>query len=96
MVSLTLDATTMTANSTKKLPILEAIANDTSFTMPKASIPENTAEPMIRIAAPKLAPELIPKTNGPAKGFRKRVCINSPLRANPLPTSMAVNALGIL
>ena len=96
MVSFTLEATTMTANNTKKLPILEAIASETSFTIPKARTPEKTAEPMMRIAAPKLAPELTPKTNGPAKGFLKRVCINSPLKANPLPTSTAVKALGIL
>ena len=50
--------------------------------------------PKIKIATPKLAPELIPKTKGPANGFLKRVCINNPLIDNPEPTIIAVIALG--
>ena len=53
-------------------------------------------EPIINRAAPKLAPELIPSTNGPAKGFLNRVCINSPLNARAAPDKIAVMALGIL
>ena len=40
-------------------------------------------------ATPKLAPELIPRTNGPANGFLNRVCINRPLTASPAPTPIA-------
>jgi hypothetical protein len=44
---------------------------------------------------PKLAPELSPKTYGPAKGFLNRVCINNPLIDSPIPTNIAM-ALGNL
>ena len=40
-----------------------------------------------------LAPELKPRTSGPARGFLKRVCINSPPRARAPPPKMQVNAL---
>ena len=52
------------------------------------------AEPKMTNATPKLAPELKPKTSGPAKGFRNKVCINKPLMDNPIPTRIAVIALG--
>ena len=55
--------------------------------------PKNEA-PKIRIATPKLAPELIPKTKGPASGFLNKVCINKPLIDKPEPTIIAVIALG--
>tara|TARA_R110002050_G_scaffold3935_3_gene20152 strand:- start:19605 stop:19919 length:315 start_codon:yes stop_codon:yes gene_type:complete len=95
MVSFTLTATTMTANRTIKLPILDAKAKEMSFTIPRENIPVNREDPNIKRAAPKLAPELMPSTKGPAKGFLNKVCINNPLKAKPLPTNMAVNALGI-
>ena len=41
-------------------------------------------------ATPRLAPELIPKTEGPAKGLRKTVCICKPLTAKPAPATKAV------
>ena len=63
-------------------------------------IPDNKAPielpPSINNATPKLAPELIPKTKGPASGFRNKVCIKSPEIPNPLPTIIAVIAFGNL
>ena len=49
---------------------------------------------MIKMATPRLAPELIPNTKGPASGFLNKVCINSPLIDSPAPTSIAVNDFG--
>ncbi len=46
------------------------------------------------MATPKLAPELIPNTNGPARGFLKSVCMSNPLIDNPEPTIIAVTAFG--
>ena len=52
--------------------------------------------PNMTKATPKLAPELSPKTYGPANGFRNKVCISKPLTDNPIPTRIAVMALGNL
>ena len=54
----------------------------------------NNMDPKINNATPKLAPDEIPRTKGPAKGFLNKVCINNPLTANPEPTIIAVRALG--
>jgi hypothetical protein len=61
-----------------------------------ANKPPNNPEPKITRATPKLAPELMPKTKGPAKGFLKRVCINKPEIPKPEPTKIAVTAFGSL
>jgi hypothetical protein len=45
-------------------------------------------------ATPKEAPELIPNTNGPARGFLNRVCICKPLTPKAAPARVAVKALG--
>ena len=45
-------------------------------------------------ATPRLAPELIPSTEGPASGFRKTVCIIRPLTASPAPAMIAVRDCG--
>ena len=45
-------------------------------------------------ATPKLAPELIPKTKGPASGFWKNVCICKPLSERAIPTKSAVIVRG--
>ena len=45
-------------------------------------------------ATPKLAPELIPNTKGPAKGFLNKVCICKPLTPKAAPANVAVKALG--
>ena len=43
-------------------------------------------------ATPRLAPELIPKMEGPANGLLKAVCSISPETANAAPHSKAVMA----
>ena len=53
-------------------------------------------EPKINSATPKLAPEEIPSTKGPANGFLKSVCMSSPQIERPEPTKIAVIALGTL
>ena len=92
MVFLILLMATSTANNTKKEPVLAA---PTIFQCVKESPPKNEV-PSMRSATPKLAPALIPKTKGPAKGFRNSVCMSKPLTPRPLPTSRAVNAFGSL
>lgn len=46
-------------------------------------------------ATPREAPEEIPKTEGPARGLWKRVCIMSPATANRAPQHAAPIAMGI-
>lgn len=96
MVSFTFAATIRTSDSTKKEPRLDAIANVISLKVEKANAPENNEVPIIKSAAPKLAPELIPSTYGPAKGFLNSVCISSPLSDSPPPTIIVVIAFGNL
>lgn len=96
MVSRTLDDTINTDKSTKKLPKLAAITTLHFEVSKTAKAPPKSPEPKITKATPKLAPELIPSTNGPAKGFLNKVCIKSPETPNPEPTKMAVMAFGNL
>lgn len=91
----TLLATIMTVDIITKEPILAAIA------IPKLELeinpsPPNKEVPKINKATPKLAPELIPRTKGPASGFLNNVCINKPEIDNPEPTKIAVIDFGIL
>lgn len=96
IVFLTLFEAIITADNTKNEPKLEAIAIAQLEKAIDRNTPPKTEDPSINKATPKLAPEEIPKTKGPAKGFLKRVCINKPLIDNPEPTNIAVTALGIL
>ena len=96
MVFLTLVAVTNTASNTKAAPILEAMAKPQLEKAMVAKTPPKIPEPNSKIATPRLAPEEIPKTKGPAKGFLNKVCINKPAMANPEPTKTAVIALGSL
>lgn len=96
MVSLTLTDTNITINNTRKLPKLAAITKLHFEVRAKAIEPENNDAPIMAKATPKLAPELIPSTKGPANGFLKSVCINSPEIPNPDPTKIEVNAFGSL
>ena len=96
MVFLTLFAAIITADNTKNDPKLAAIAIAQLEKEMDKKIPPNKEEPKINNATPKLAPEEIPKTNGPANGFLNKVCINNPLMDNPEPTIIAVIAFGIL
>lgn len=96
MVSLTFKDTAKTDNNTKKLPKLAAITTLHFESKSVARLPPKIPAPRIIIATPKLAPELIPNTNGPANGFLNKVCINNPEMPNPEPTKTAVNAFGNL
>ena len=94
MVFLTLFAASKTANNTKAAPKLDASAMAQFDKANDAKIPPKILEPRISNATPKLAPEDIPKTKGPANGLRNKVCINKPLIDNPEPTKIAVIAFG--
>lgn len=94
IVSFILAATVITTIKTNRLPKLEATASATSLKIENVKNPENKEEPIIKNAAPKLAPELMPRTNGPASGFLNNVCISSPLSERPAPTNSAVMAFG--
>lgn len=94
MVLRTLLAAKSTANKTKAAPKLDANAIAQFDKASDAKNPPKILEPKINKATPKLAPEEIPKTNGPANGFRNKVCIKSPLIDKPDPTKIAVKALG--
>jgi hypothetical protein len=96
MVFLTLFAAKITADNTKNEPKLAAIAIAQLEKEIDKNTPPKIDDPKINNATPKLAPEEIPKTNGPANGFLNKVCINKPLIDNPDPTKTAVIALGIL
>ena len=85
-----------TEKRTNKLPKLAAITMLHLEIKYVARIPPNNPEPKITIATPKLAPELIPSTNGPANGFLNNVCISKPEIPSPEPTKTAVIALGNL
>lgn len=50
---------------------------------------------MIKRATPRLAPELMPSIEGPAKGFLKSVCIRNPLHASAAPARIPVNVRGM-
>ncbi len=96
MVFLTLFAAIITADNTKKAPKLAAIGKEIVEIDADNKNPPKTELPKIKIATPKLAPEEIPNTKGPAKGFRNKVCINKPQIDKPEPTKIAVIALGNL
>ena len=97
----TFRATDITSSSTRPEP---AIADRARLVSPARLIPARrevlpprpTATPASSTvkATPRLAPELIPSTNGPASGLRNRVCICNPLTESAAPASIAVNALG--
>ena len=94
MVSLTLEDTIKTNSRTKKLPKLAAITKLHFVSKNVARKPPKILLPNITKATPRLAPEVIPKTKGPANGFLNNVCINNPEMPKPDPTNMAVMAFG--
>lgn len=96
IVSRTLEDTIKTARSTKKLPKLAAITMLHFEINNVEKIPPKIPDPKITKATPKLAPELIPRTKGPANGFLNKVCINNPEIPKPEPTKIAVKAFGNL
>ena len=94
MVFLTFFAAIITADKTKKAPKLAAIGVAQLEKENDKKSPPNRLEPKINSATPKLAPEEIPNTKGPANGFLNNVCINKPQIDKPEPTKMAVIAFG--
>ena len=77
--------------------IAPANAAATMASVPVSDSPAmDTAPPMASIttATARAAPLLMPKTSGPARGLRKRVCRSIPVTASPLPASTAVAACG--
>lgn len=94
MVFLTFFAAIITADKTIKAPKLAAIAVAQLEKENDKKSPPNRLEPKINSATPKLAPEEIPNTKGPANGFLNNVCINRPQIDKPEPTKMAVIAFG--
>lgn len=94
IVSLTLLDIITTDKSTKKLPRLAAITTlHLDINIVVKSPPKIEAPIMVK-ATPKLAPDVMPKTKGPASGFLNNVCIISPEIPSPEPTIIAVNAFG--
>ncbi len=94
MVFFNFRATSITALNTKKAPKLAANTNPTLEKASAAKLPPKIENPKIKIATPKLAPELIPNTNGPASGFLNKVCISKPLIESPEPAKIAVKDFG--
>jgi len=96
IISLTLDEMIIIKNITAPAPTHEA---ETRIQLPKPLILNGVIfeeKPKIIKATPRLAPELIPSTYGPAMGFLKTVCICRPLNDKAIPTVKAVIALGNL
>lgn len=96
IASLTFVETIKTVSKTKKLPKVAAMTMLHFEAKIPRKIPPKSEAPMVTNATPKLAPDVIPKTNGPASGFLNRVCIISPEIPRPEPTMIAVNAFGNL
>lgn len=94
MVFFNLRETIITAASTKNAPILAATTNPILEKASEARLPPMSEIPKIKIATPKLAPELIPNTKGPANGFLNKVCMSKPAIERPEPTKIAVIDLG--
>ena len=71
-------------------------ANKTAMKPVKVTPPAVRLPPMANMtrATPRPAPLLIPKTSGPASGFRKAVWSMSPLTAMAPPPNRAVRAWG--
>ncbi len=87
------------ARSTKAAPIDAAITINQLPPMPsERMVKAVVALPAANITAatPKLAPAVMPNTEGPANGFLKRVCICRPPTDKAAPTNTAVMVLGNL
>ena len=81
---------------TDKAPITAANESATSPIYPSllSATPPNAPDSNTTKATPRLAPELIPSTEGPASGLRNTVCICKPLMESPAPATKAVRACG--
>ncbi len=82
---------------TKLAPAVEAksiIQLSPKPNLPNAKIAVAEKPESTTIATPKLAPAVIPNTEGPANGFRNNVCICKPANDNAPPAKIAVMAFG--
>ena len=81
---------------TASAPIMAATDKATSPIYPKRlnATPPIAPDSNTTQATPRLAPELMPNTEGPASGLRNTVCICRPLTDSPAPATNAVNAWG--
>ena len=76
----------MSADPIHAAPAVPTLASNECPAMPSSGAPNRNN------ATPRLAPELIPSTKGPASGLRNNVCINRPLAASENPASTATSA----
>ena len=88
-MSLTRRPTMAMAKSTAAAPTQAAPATPSDENAPER--PRRGA-PSMKRATPRLAPELMPRTYGPANGLRNRVCISSPLTPSAAPARRATTA----
>ena len=81
---------------TESAPVMAAMVNATSPSMPAwlSAVPPMVPDMSTTNATPKLAPELIPSTDGSASGFLNTVCICKPLTESPAPATKAVQTCG--
>jgi hypothetical protein len=63
-------------------------------TIPMSEV-KNEIPVIMVIATHKLAPEVIPNTEGPANGLLNNVCIRRPAIESPIPAKTAINVRGI-
>ena len=96
IISRTFEETRRTSNNIAAAPIQAAIISAQLPSIPDKFSVKNDGNPITTKATPRLAPELIPRTSGPASGFRKIVCICSPLTLRAIPANIAANAFGNL
>lgn len=83
------------SNNTKVEPIIEEITIPILEKEFRSTVDNpKKLSPIIKIATPKPAPELIPKIYGPANGFLNKVCIFKPATDSALPHSTAAMAFG--
>lgn len=91
IISFILWLTAATTANIAAAPIHAAPATPTVESHADEDIPSRGA-PRIKSATPRLAPELTPKTYGPANGLRNRVCICKPLTESAAPARIATTA----
>ena len=78
----------ITADPIHAIPVIPNILNHDDVARPSIGAAS------VKSATPRLAPELIPRTYGPARGLRKSVCICRPLAESAIPAAMATITFG--
>ena len=90
-VRLVIFENTSIINNTAVEPMIDAVI----FIVLETAMLNPVVRNMVVSETPKLAPEEIPKTEGPAKGFWNKACSSSPETPNANPENNAVSAWGI-